>query len=114
MFPLFALAAEVPCKCQLVQVQTMKWLQIMDVTNGFPRPPVDKKCLEQILPQWAQKTLTAHQGDKRDVKTLKQLEDGTTGDEIWDALQHQLNKTGEPALIRIQGMHGEFSGTRVM
>lgn len=48
----------------------------------------------QVLPAWAQKTLTAHKNDSRDLKTLEQLEVGSTGDDIWDALQHQLNKTG--------------------
>lgn len=48
----------------------------------------------KVLPQWAQKTLKAHKGDKRELKSLEQLEKGTTGDEIWDALQHQLNVTG--------------------
>ena len=47
-----------------------------------------------MLPSWAQKTLKAHNGDRRELKTMEQLELGTTGDEIWDALQHQLNKTG--------------------
>ena len=48
----------------------------------------------QVLPTWSQKTLTAHKGDKRDCKTIQQLEEGNTGDEIWDALQFQLNQTG--------------------
>ena len=47
-----------------------------------------------MLPSWAQKTLKAHNGDRRELKTMEQLELGTTGDEIWDALQHQLYKTG--------------------
>ena len=48
----------------------------------------------QVLPAWSQKTLAAHKSDKRELKTQEQLEEGTTGDEIWDALQHQLNTTG--------------------
>ena len=50
---------------------------------------------QQVLPTWSQTTLKKHQGDKRDIKTLQQLEKGETGDEIWDALQHQLNQTGK-------------------
>ncbi|CAL8462237.1 g1768 [Coccomyxa elongata] len=49
----------------------------------------------QALPQWAQQTLARHSGDAREVKTMQQLEQGTTGDHIWDAMQHQLNTTGE-------------------
>ena len=49
----------------------------------------------QILPTWSQRTLTAHKHDKREIKSQEQLEKGTTGDEIWDALQHQLYTTGE-------------------
>ena len=58
-------------------------------------------CVMQVLPAWAQKTLTAHKGDQRDIKTLEQLEVGSTGDEIWDALQHQLNKTGGAACLEL-------------
>lgn len=47
-----------------------------------------------VLPQWAQDTLAAHAGDERDVKTLEQLEKGATGDQGWDAMQHQLVLTG--------------------
>lgn len=53
----------------------------------------------QVLPTWSQKTLTAHRGDKRDIKTIQQLEEGNTGDEIWDALQYQLNHTGTARLL---------------
>ena len=48
----------------------------------------------QVIPAWAQKTLTAHNGDKRELKSLEQMEKGETGDAIWDALQYQLNVTG--------------------
>jgi len=33
-------------------------------------------------------------GDDRDVKTLEQLENGHTGDAIWDAMQRQLQTHG--------------------
>ena len=48
----------------------------------------------QALPQWAQAALQQHEGDAREIKTLEQLESGTTGDAIWDAMQHQLMTNG--------------------
>ena len=55
--------------------------------------------LRQALPNWAQQTLQRHAGDVREIKTMDQLEQGTTGDAIWDAMQHQLNQTGEGRLL---------------
>lgn len=51
----------------------------------------------EALPGWAAATLTAHAGDPRPqgLKSLAQLEAGTTGDAWWDAAQHQLVTTGE-------------------
>ena len=51
-------------------------------------------CLLQALPQWSQQALQQHMGDAREVKTLEQLENGGTGDDIWDAMQHQLKTYG--------------------
>ncbi len=51
-------------------------------------------CLFQALPQWSQQALQQHMGDAREVKTLEQLENGGTGDAIWDAMQHQLKTYG--------------------
>ena len=48
----------------------------------------------QALPQWSQQALQQHMGDAREVKTLEQLESGGTGDDIWDAMQHQLKIYG--------------------
>ena len=48
----------------------------------------------QALPQWARDTLTQHAGDPRELKTMRQLEEGSTGDKMWDALQQQLVATG--------------------
>ena len=48
----------------------------------------------QALPQWSQQALQQHAGDPREVKSLSQLEDGQTGDSIWDAMQHQLKTHG--------------------
>lgn len=50
--------------------------------------------MRQALPNWAQQTLARHAGDARHVMSMQQLEAGTTGDRIWDAMQHQLNITG--------------------
>lgn len=49
----------------------------------------------QSMPKWAQVTLHKHMGDKRHLKPRQQLDDGTTGDEFWDAAQQQLRNTGE-------------------
>ena len=48
----------------------------------------------QALPQWSQQALQQHAGDAREIKSLEQLESGTTGDVIWDAMQHQLKTYG--------------------
>ncbi len=46
-------------------------------------------------PEWAQKTLREHVGDRRDpVYTLEQMERGETYDELWNAAQMQMVKTG--------------------
>lgn len=45
---------------------------------------------------WAQKTLEEHKDDPREfVYTKKQLEDGLTHDELWNAAENQLRKTGK-------------------
>ncbi|KAG2425702.1 hypothetical protein HXX76_013544 [Chlamydomonas incerta] len=48
-----------------------------------------------VLPRWAQDTLAAHAADPRAVRSLQQLEAGTTGDAFWDAAQRQLATHGE-------------------
>jgi len=46
-------------------------------------------------PEWAQATLREHAGDKRDpMYTLEQLERAGTYDELWNAAQLQMVKTG--------------------
>jgi hypothetical protein len=52
--------------------------------------------LLQALPKWAQETLARHSSDSREVKSMQELEEGRTGDAIWDAMQHQLKTTGKP------------------
>ncbi len=51
----------------------------------------------QALPSWAQKTLEKHASDPRNEKSLQQLEQGKTGDALWDAAQQQLASTGAPS-----------------
>jgi len=50
------------------------------------------------LPVWASRTLDDHRADLREAQfSLEELEAGTTGDELWDASQHELVKTGKMA-----------------
>jgi len=47
------------------------------------------------LPQWARKTLTQHQQDKREqVYTRNQLENAVTHDEYWNAAMREMKMTG--------------------
>ena len=61
-----------------------------------------KVCLSQALPQWSQQALQQHMRDAREVKTLEQLENGGTGDDIWDAMQHQLKTYGTAPLVLVE------------
>jgi deoxyribodipyrimidine photo-lyase len=48
------------------------------------------------FPDWARKTLKDHQKDKRQYTyTLKQLENAQTHDELWNACQIEMTKTGK-------------------
>ena len=58
----------------------------------------------QALPSWAQKTLEKHASDARHEKSLEQLEQGKTGDALWDAAQQQLASTGLPCCITQENM----------
>lgn len=50
----------------------------------------------QGFPAWAQKTLAAHSKDKREyVYTKKQLEHAKTHDELWNAAQREMVRTGK-------------------
>jgi photolyase PhrII len=47
------------------------------------------------LPEWARASLEAHSADARDVLPLEALENGLTGERIWDIAQRSLLKHGE-------------------
>lgn len=48
------------------------------------------------LPPWAQKTMREHAGDQRThLYSLEQLEAGETHDELWNACQREMVRTGE-------------------
>jgi len=48
------------------------------------------------LPEWAHKTLAAHEVDRRDyLYSLEQLEAGTTHDPYWNSAQHELTGRGK-------------------
>jgi deoxyribodipyrimidine photo-lyase len=48
------------------------------------------------LPSWAARTLERHARDRRPwTYTLEELEEGRTHDEVWNAAQRQLLRTGE-------------------
>lgn len=48
------------------------------------------------FPDWAKKSHAAHARDKREyIYTLKEFETGATHDDLWNAAQHELIKTGK-------------------
>jgi deoxyribodipyrimidine photo-lyase len=48
------------------------------------------------FPEWAKKTLSKHRKDKREfVYSLKQFENSETHEDLWNAAQRQLTKTGK-------------------
>ena len=50
----------------------------------------------EALPDWVQKTMREHAGDKREVLySLEELENCETYDELWNASQREMNITGE-------------------
>jgi deoxyribodipyrimidine photo-lyase len=54
------------------------------------------------LPAWAKQTLDDHRSDPRHVLSFEQLEQGETGDEVWDAAQRQLVAEGRmPNSVRM-------------
>jgi len=48
------------------------------------------------FPEWAQKTLNEHRGDKREyLYSLEQFEDGKTHDDLWNAAQMEMVHRGK-------------------
>jgi deoxyribodipyrimidine photo-lyase len=48
------------------------------------------------LPEWALKTMREHEGDKREITySLEELEECRTYDELWNASQREMNRSGE-------------------
>jgi deoxyribodipyrimidine photo-lyase len=49
----------------------------------------------RAAPEWAQKSMEAHKDDEREViYSLKELEEGATGSELWNASQQELVQSG--------------------
>ena len=77
------------------RIITVKYLETSGCAHywAFWLTTVEVRVL-QALPQWSQQALQQHADDARDVKALEELENGQTGDAIWDAMQHQLKTYG--------------------
>ncbi|MGL6075421.1 MAG: deoxyribodipyrimidine photolyase [Fimbriiglobus sp.] len=61
----------------------------------FDYSPLTSGTLETVLSPWALATLTKHASDRREyVYTLEEFEASKTHDEIWNAAQTELVKTG--------------------
>jgi deoxyribodipyrimidine photo-lyase len=59
----------------------------------FYNPDYDKFA---GFPEWAQKTLNEHRADKREyIYSLEQFESGETHDDLWNAAQFEMVKTGK-------------------
>ena len=70
----------------------------------------DQKNWLANLPDWAQATLRDHERDRRPVLyTYEQLEQGRTGDEIWNACQKELLLRG-----KIHGYYRMYWGKKVI
>jgi photolyase PhrII len=49
----------------------------------------------RAAPEWAQKSMAAHKEDEREIiYSLKQLEEGKTGSDLWNASQQELVQSG--------------------
>ena len=65
-----------------------------EISVNFVKYVPDYDSIEGA-PEWAQATLREHAGDKRDpMYTLEQMERAETYDELWNAAQMQMVKTG--------------------
>ena len=72
--------------------------------------PVHAQLLVSSLPGWAQQTLAAHAGDRREhLYALEQLDRGQTADPLWNAAQRQLREEG-----RIHGYLRMLWGKKIL
>jgi deoxyribodipyrimidine photo-lyase len=61
----------------------------------FDFSPLKKRTLEVMLPEWAKATLRKHVSDKREfIYTLEEFEAAATHDDLWNAAQRELVRTG--------------------
>jgi deoxyribodipyrimidine photo-lyase len=64
----------------------------------------------EALPEWAQKTIAAHRGDRRDpVYTREQFEAAVTHDDLWNATQKELLLRG-----KIHGYYRMYWGKKIV
>jgi len=62
------------------------------------------------LPAWAQRTLAAHAGDRREfLYTLDELEHAATHDPYWNAAQNEMVRTG-----KMQGYMRMYWGKKIL
>jgi deoxyribodipyrimidine photo-lyase len=72
--------------------------------------PVPDQLTLGSLPRWAQDTLGAHAGDRREhLYTLEQLDRGETADPLWNAAQRELREEG-----RIHGYLRMLWGKKIL
>ncbi len=86
------------CGMRNAELNTKSW-QTAE-TSGFnfetmDFSPLARGTLETVLPPWAWATLSKHAGDRREyLYSLEQFEAADTHDELWNAAQTELVKTG--------------------
>ncbi len=94
-----ALAVEDACKKGLATQQAKEGylnelIQWRELAVNFVKYVPQYDSIESA-PEWAQKTLREHAGDRRNpVYTLEQLEHAETHDELWNAAQRQMLHAG--------------------
>jgi deoxyribodipyrimidine photo-lyase len=73
-----------------------------ELSYNFTRHNPKYDSLES-LPDWALKTMREHEGDRREIiYTLEELENCATYDELWNASQREMNRSGElPNYVRM-------------
>ena len=95
--------------CQRVALRVMEAKMPQGAKNAFLEELVIRRELSdnychfnehydsvEGFPEWARKTLSRHEKDKREVRyTLERLERGQTHDPLWNAAQRQMVQTGK-------------------